>query len=225
MHDEKTEGIVLRSLDYKDSQRIITVFTPLGLLSLIVKGLHARNTQLLTLTTPFCEGEFLFKRGRSELLKLVDGTVLDPHLSLRQRLSSLETASHLNKAILASQLAGKISWDLYQLFRIFLKQIPSFELPAALLASFQLKLLTHEGLLFLSQQCNRCPEKSAQFLSKGESLCQAHSLEEGFSFSPEEWICLIQLQQAREFSALRALDLPLPLLQKISLLFHYRLLN
>ena len=208
IQEEKTEGIVLRSLDYKDNQRIITLFTPQGLLSLIVKGLNSRNTQLTTLTSPFSQGEFLFKRGRSDLLSFLDGSLIDSHLFLREQLSSIETASALSKVILTSQLAGKCSFELYALFCCYLKQIPSFASPSSLLASFQLKLLTHEGLLLLSKHCNRCKAKDAHFLSKGESLCQDHPLEEAFSFSPEEWDYLIQLQEAKQFSVLRRLILP-----------------
>jgi DNA repair protein RecO (recombination protein O) len=225
MHEERTQGIVLRSLEYKDSQRIITAFTPIGLISLVVKGITQRNIQLLTLTGAFCEGEFLFKRGRSDLLSFLDGSVLDCHLFLRERLASLQTAGNLAQVILSSQLDGKSSFDLYQLFRFYLKQIPSFESPACLLSSFQLKLLAHEGLLALSPECNRCTDKRAEFLSKGESLCNAHPLEEGFHFSSDEWTLLMQLQQAKQFSALRTLLLPEHIHQKIDVFFKYRIAN
>jgi DNA repair protein RecO (recombination protein O) len=223
MHSEKTEGIVLRSLDYKDTQRIITVFTPLGLVSLIVKGISKRSLSLLTLSSLFCQGEFVFKRGKGELLHFLDGSVIDAHLALRKRLPSLEGAGQLAQSILSSQLIGKSSYDLYQLFCFYLKQIPFFESPLSLVSSFQLKLLTYEGLLSLSLQCNRCSEKRAQFLSKGESLCEAHPLEEGFSFSSEEWTQLIQLQQVKQFSALSSLVLSAHLHQKIAVFFKYRI--
>lgn len=223
MQEEKTEGIVLRSLEYKDSQRIITAFTPLGLISLIVKGISHRNGQTLTLTSPFCEGEFLFKRNRSDLLAFLDGSIIDSHLTLRQRLSSLKIAGSLAHAILSSQFDGKASVDLYQLFRFYLKNIPAFESPDSLLASFQLKLLAHEGLLSLSSNCNRCKEKKAEFLSRGESLCNAHPFEEHFHFSPDEWIDLIQLQQAKQFSQLRTLLLSSHFYQKIDIFFKYRI--
>jgi DNA repair protein RecO (recombination protein O) len=225
MHEERTQGIVLRSLDYKDSQRIITAFTPIGLISLIVKGLSKRNAQRLQLTGLFSEAEFVFRRGKSDLLSFLDGSLLDGHLRLRERLSSLQTAGHLAQIILSSQLDGKTSADLYQLFRFYLKQIPTFASPECLAASFQLKLLAYEGLLALLPACNRCKEKKAEFLSKGESLCNAHPLEEGFHFSSEEWALLLQLQQAKQFSALRTLPFPAYMHQKIDLFFKYRITN
>lgn len=225
MHEERTQGVVLRSFDYKDSQRIITAFTPIGLISLIVKGISKRNVQRLQLTSLFSEAEFVFKRGKSDLLTFLDGSLLDGHLHLRERLSSLQTAGQLAQVILSSQLDGKSSLDLYQLFRFYLKQIHTFPSPECLAASFQLKLLTYEGLLALAPECNRCKEKRAEFLSKGESLCNAHPLEEEFHFSFEEWALLLQLQQAKQFSALRTLLLPPHMHQKIDLFFKYRITN
>lgn len=223
MHEERTQGIVLRSLDYKDSQRIITAFTPIGLISIIVKGITRRGAPRLQLTSCFSEAEFVFKRGRSDLLSFLDGSMIDGHLSLRERLSSLQTAGHLAQVILSSQLDGKSSADLYQLFRFYLKQIPFFASPECLVSSFQLKLLAYEGLLALTPECNQCREKKAEFLSKGESLCNAHPLEEGFQFSSDEWTLLLQLQQAKQFSALRTLLLPAHMHQKIDLFFKYRI--
>jgi DNA repair protein RecO (recombination protein O) len=225
MDEERTQGIVLRSLDYKDSQRIITAFTPIGLISLVVKGITQRNIQRLNLTSAFCEAELVFRRGRSDLLSFLDGSVLDNHLLLRERLSSLHAAGQLAQVILSSQLDGKSSSDLYQLFRIYLKQIPSFASPTCLVASFQLKLLAYEGLLALSSACNRCHDKKAEFLSKGESLCHAHPLEEGFHFSEQEWSWLLALQESKQFSALRALPLPEYMPQKIDVFFKYRIAN
>ena len=89
MHEEKTEGIVLRSQDYKERHRIITLFTPLGLISLIVKGISRKNSHLLTLTTPFSHGEYIYRQGRSDLFRFHDGAVLDDHFDLRQSLRFL----------------------------------------------------------------------------------------------------------------------------------------
>jgi DNA repair protein RecO len=223
MHaEERTQGIVLRSLDYKDNQRIVTAFTPIGLISLIVKSIAKKNSAL---TTPFCVAEFVLRKGRSDLRFFLDGTVLDSHISLREKLPSLQAAGNLAQVILSSQLQGKSSYDLYALFRCYLKQIPSFESPASLVASFQLKLLGYEGLLALSSSCNRCPSKRAEFLSKGESLCAAHPLEEGFSFSQEEWPLLQQLYHAKQYSALRSLTMPAHMPQKIAIFFKYRIAN
>lgn len=226
MNEERTQAIVLRSQDYKENQRIITAFSfHGGMISLVIKGISRRNTRLLALTSPFSEIEVLFNRGRSELFSFIDGTTIDEHLSLRQKLSSLEAAGSLAQAILSSQLAGKPAVELYCLFRAYLKRIPSFEHPFPLLASFQLKLLKHEGLLALSYGCARCKDKRAHILSKGESLCNLHTLDEGLCFSEPEWQDLLALHEAKHFSDLRSFNLTPALSQKISLYFKQRLIQ
>jgi DNA repair protein RecO (recombination protein O) len=221
--EERTQGIVLRALDYRENQRIITLFTPLGLISLIVKRIQRRSSHLLTLTSLFCEGEFLFKKGRSDLHAFIDGSVMDVHLPLREQLVSLQAAGGLGHALLASQFAGKVSSELYHLFRCYLKQIRTFSTPSTLIASFQLKLLAHDGLISLTPECNRCPNKASRCLAQGESLCADHHVEHSLCFSAEEWNQLLLLHGAKQLSVLRALNLSAPLLQKIDFFFTSRL--
>jgi DNA repair protein RecO (recombination protein O) len=156
MHEEKTEGIVLRSQDFKERHRIITLFTPQGLISLIVKSISRKNTRLLSLTTPFCHGEYHYRRGHSELLRFHDGTILDDHFNLRQSLNSLQTAGALANAVLTSQMPGKPSPALFLLYKSYHKQVPVFSDGGALLSSFYLKLLKYEGLLTITPQCTAC---------------------------------------------------------------------
>jgi DNA repair protein RecO (recombination protein O) len=136
MHEEKTEGIVLRSQDYKEHHRIITLFSPLGLINLIVKGISRKNTRLLMLTTPFSHGEYIYRQGRSDLLNFHDGTVLNDHLILRQSLKSLQTAGTLANAILTSQMNGKPAPVLFTLYKSYHRQACRFDDPMPLLGSF-----------------------------------------------------------------------------------------
>jgi DNA repair protein RecO (recombination protein O) len=223
MHEEKTEGIVLRSQDYQEHHRIITLFSPQGLISLIVKGISRKNARLLTLTTPFSHGEYIYRQGQSELFRFYDGTIFDDHLNLRQHLQSLQAAGALANAILASQMIGKPAPMLYALYKSFHKQICTFDNPEPLLASFYLKLLKHEGLFFLSLHCASCGENIAQTLNNGESLCSRHAGQGATSFSSSEWELLLSLESVQQFSTLRSYRLPLSLLKKIQDFFHFRI--
>jgi DNA repair protein RecO (recombination protein O) len=225
MDTEHIEGIVLRSQDYKEAHRIITLFTPEGLLSLIVRGISRKNTRLLSLTTPFCHGEYHFRRGRSELFSFRDGTVLDDHFDLRGSLASLQTAGALASAILSSQLAGKPAPALFLLYKAYHKQAALFKNPGALLASFYLKLLKHEGLISLSSQCAQCESLQPLLLHEGESLCSHHQALGGFHFSSLEWDFLLALDSASQFSALSNLLIPPTLPTKIHTLFLSQIAN
>jgi len=219
MQEEKTEGVVLRSQDYKERHRIITLFSPLGLISMIVKSISRKNARLLSLTTPFSHGEYIYYQGRSDLLNYCDGTLLDDHLYLRQNLKLLQAAGTLANAILSSQMAGKPAPALFALYKSYHKQIRHFEEPAPLLASFILKLLKHEGLLSISSHCASCDTTSACFLSHGESFCSQHAEQGAIAFSPSEWEILLALENAQQFSSLRVLQFSPLFVQKIQALF------
>ena len=83
MKTDTCEALVLRSMEYKERQRIITLFTPQGLMSVIIKGISLKKPHLLSLTSPLCLGEFHFSQGKSDLFYFRDGTVIDEHLHLR----------------------------------------------------------------------------------------------------------------------------------------------
>lgn len=214
MHTEKTEGIVLRSQDYQERHRIITLFTPAGLLSLIVKSISRKNARLLALTSVFSHAEYLLRPSSNSLHTFADGTLIDEHLPLRQKLSSIQAAATLTQTILSTQLPEKPAPALFLLYKTYLKQIPIFEDPSPLLSSFLLKLLSHEGLLSLTPQCSHCPDSPATQIDQGESLCAKHSAPH--TFTAEEWNQLLELHYARQFSDLRTLILPLGLSEKIS---------
>jgi DNA repair protein RecO (recombination protein O) len=144
MKEEKTEGIVLRSFPYRENERILTVFTQdSGLISLIVKRL---SSSLLSLASPFCRSEFIYRKGKTDLFRFLDGTPIDYHLFLRDKLSHLDSASALAQGILSSQMPLKPAPALYALLLSYLKHLPQFAQPAPLLSSFYLKTLLHEGL-------------------------------------------------------------------------------
>lgn len=223
MQEEKTEGIVLRSQDYKERHRIITLFSPQGLISLIVKGISQKNARLLALTTPFSYGEYIYRQGNSELFRFQDGTLLNDYFTFRQHLKFLDAAGTLANAVLSSQMAGKPAPALFALYKSYHSQVASFDDPMPLTASFFLKLLKYEGLLSISAHCSSCGA-GAQCLSNGESLCSQHADKDAIAFSFQEWEILLSLDSAQQFSALRSFSIPSHLPQKIQTLFLSRLI-
>ena len=221
--EDRCEGITLRSLEYKERERIITVFTAKGLISLIVKRMSNKKPHLLSLTSPFCQGEFLYKKKRSDLFSFLDGTVLDAHLNLRTEWRHLQAAGQLCQLLLKSQLPGKPSPAIYTLFSTYLKKVSEFEDPAALVASFQLKLLKAEGLIAFSGQCSQCHSESARYLQRGETSCARHAAPDALFLSEDEWTLFQNLLQVRRFENLKNVQ-PTPLFsEKLNCLFQERI--
>lgn len=219
MEYEKTEGIVLRSLPYQDKNRIVTVFTNCyGILQFIIKGISAKRTDKLALSSPLCQGEYLFYRGKSSLMHFVDGSVLSEHLQLRTKMQHIQAAANLVQIILTSQLPDKPAPKVYQFFYKCLRAIPYFEDTAVLTNSFCIKLLKQEGLLALQPFCSQC-EKEAMALHHGESFCSFHAPKFSYKFSQEQWDILLTLAYATTFSQLQNLVSSEYLNEKINQIF------
>lgn len=147
MQQDHSKAIVLRSFPFKENQKIVTVFSEhFGILSILVKGISSKKSSIHSLCELFCEGEFVFSKGRSNLNQLMDGSLLNLHLPLRDKLSYLKTAASMTNVLLKSQCPETPAPHLYALLSAFLKQIPMFSIQETLLGCFYLKLLKHEGI-------------------------------------------------------------------------------
>ncbi|MBX9923348.1 MAG: DNA repair protein RecO [Rhabdochlamydiaceae bacterium] len=164
MQLHSSKAIVLRSAYLKEQQKILTLFSEqFGVISLVIQK---RAKQAHCLSEPFCEGEFFFWPGSSDLKKYHDGSILDLHLGLRNQLGYLKTASAMAKAISTSQMPEKASLPIYALFSSFLKQIPRFPLQETLLTCFYLKILRYEGLYHKDCEFSDISKQNKELLDK-----------------------------------------------------------
>ncbi|MBS0614933.1 MAG: DNA repair protein RecO [Verrucomicrobia bacterium] len=142
--EERVQAIVLKTLDYRDHQRIVTLMTEqMGLLSFLIRGLKKENR--FALTTPFSHGEYVLKKGKGELLSFRDGTLFSDHETLRTNYQFLKTAGDMASLLLKTQLPGKPAPKLFALFLAYLGKVAHFEDTRSLPLSFMLKLMTHDG--------------------------------------------------------------------------------
>ncbi|QVL58110.1 MAG: DNA repair protein RecO [Simkaniaceae bacterium] len=220
MNDEKTEGIVLKAVPFKENDRILSLFTPdQGVMSLYVRGLSRKNPSLVNLATPLCRAEFLFRKGRSDLHRFIDGSIIDLHLPMRRSYRHLEYAGKMLQAILKSQMPGKGAEGLYYLLSSYLKKLPDSPLPETLWTSFELKLLKYEGLLAIHDTCLSCGKEKASHISEGESRCEKCCHPMSLPFSDLDWKTLLVLSHARTFAPFINLELSPSFIQAIESIF------
>jgi len=204
MHERSVEGIVLKSQPFKDSGRILRVFTAeKGMITLFIKDLSKRHLLMTNLTSPLCRAKFILQKRRSELYHLIDGTIVDLHMQLRRSYTCLQFAGKMLHAITSSQMPGKPTPLLYALLTKYLKQLAHFHDPMPLWSSFQLKILQHEGVLSLDAHCLCCHKERASCISQGESRCMQCNRESTLYFSSQEWKLLLQFLRAKKFEELK----------------------
>ncbi len=62
----KVQGVVLKSMDLNDNDKIITLYTDkLGKVKAVAHGAKKQSSKLMASTQPFCFGEFLLYKGKS----------------------------------------------------------------------------------------------------------------------------------------------------------------
>jgi DNA repair protein RecO (recombination protein O) len=218
MELEKKEGVVVKSLNYQEHQRIITLFTEEGLISLICK-IYPKNPHSLLLTTPLCRGEFLYKKTSSELQLLKEGTVLSSHHRYNLSYAHLKTAFSFLHTLTSSQLPHKPAPLLYKLLTLYLDKLSSISSPQTLSSSFMLKTLRHEGFLSLEGICSCCEQQQAQAFFQKEFYCKQCKPLHSICFEDHEWNQFQTLLFSKDFSMLDSLVCEDSLHEKITSLF------
>lgn len=207
----KIEGLILKTLDFQDYDKIIQVFTEnQGILSLIVKGANRPKQKKINQVLPLIQAEFIYKEGRSDVKSCVELSVLNYRLQLRDSLPLMEASFDMINAILKTQLQGMQAPALYQLLKSYLDKLSSMQDPITLSTSFRLKTLRHEGQLDSTLTCATCKSSiELATLFQGETFCEKHAPEMGFGirFDREETLILQILNHCRSFHQISNIQL------------------
>lgn len=201
MEIKKCEGIVLHKIKYGEYDQILTVFTrEEGLIKLICKGASSRKKNGADL---LMRAEFFYLPRQSSLMTCRELTQINANLQLRKSLACLEGACAMAKAILASQCEQKPAPQLYELFICYLERLPLAPQPEALVASFLLKILRHEGLFGLTPHCSVCLQDLIEHhIFNGESYCRQDRPPQAITLSPFEAETLFVLAFSRSFACI-----------------------
>lgn len=217
-----TPGFVLSVTPYKVRDQIATLFTyAYGKVNIISK----RRSKYLPVLSPLMEAEFLLEERKGELKNCLEHSHHNLHPELRTSLPLLETGVFFLDLIKKSQFPEKPAPLLYTLLKSYLQHLPQAENLPLFKASFQLKLLKHEGTLPLANQCIACKNPlSAGYLTLEGSFCPEHAFGRGQAFSSEEFSLLHTLAHERQLKRLLALpssEENNPITNKINLLFNF----
>lgn len=174
---KSTQGIILRVISFRENDQILSLFTPdEGLIKVIYKRNQSRRWGGQGHCMPLTQVELVYREKKGEIFQCYEITYLPALLSLRKELLFLNVACDLLQAILSSQLIGKAAPQLYALLSFYLKKIPIITNPWVLAASFRLKILKHDGLIFFPLTCCECSQllHGEAFTRGGEKWCVVH---------------------------------------------------
>lgn len=227
----RTEGILLRSTPYQEYDIILELLTAEnGRMNLIRKAPKRRQERSAPLPL-FCVVEAVYTPGKAGaagpgLARCSELTPLRWHMGLRQQFSRIAAAAAFVKAIRAALLPGVSAPKIYALLLSYLAALAAGSPPNALVASFQLKLLRHEGLWRdIGTKCCRCGALIVAVCAvRGcETFCPCHAPSHAIPFTQQDAFLLNALAAIQSFSALANCDLSADCAAKAESLFVHAL--
>jgi len=176
-----TEAVLLRSVDYRDADRILTFFTyERGRLSAIARGARRSRRRFGGALEPFCVVRLSFSRGRGDLATLKEATVV------RSFPGVLRSLAGMREGGAALDLVRRITRDEDAEPRLFDAVVQLFEAlgdrsrePADVSLAFGIRALSLVGLAPELEVCAlsgaRCPPGQSAFFdpARGAIVRQA----------------------------------------------------
>jgi DNA repair protein RecO (recombination protein O) len=175
----KTEGIVLRSMDLGEADRVLTVLTPrLGKLRVIAKGVRRPRSRIGGALEPFTDVQLVLAVGRTFDV-VTSSSLEDPHLGLRNDLLSTAAAWYVIE--LADRFCEGAA-DSHDAFRLLAQALSALDAPPdevtreVVTRWFELHLLDAMGFRPELTRCLECgaeiePEGNAYSPAGGGALC------------------------------------------------------
>lgn len=154
----RTDAIVLRLLDYGESDRIVTFYTAgFGKLRGIAKGARRSRKRFANALEPFCCSQILFSLQGHHNLALIEGSDVTCHFpAIRADLEKTLSASYLIDLTDRFTVEEKKNEALYSLLHAFLNMIESGPATEAMLRFFEIRILKLSGYDPVLDRCLIC---------------------------------------------------------------------
>lgn len=169
----KTEGIVLRTRNLSESDKIVTVYTKTkGKVVAVARGARRIRNRLLGPTQVFTHGRYLFFEGKS-LDTLAQGEIVTSFQDLRDDLDKMAAAMYVCELVDVFNEPGEPNPRIYALIHNTLKMFSQDQTVFAMRV-FELKiaqLLGYEPQLNQCISCGNSLDDKIYFSREGGAVC------------------------------------------------------
>ncbi|KAB8128736.1 DNA repair protein RecO [Gracilibacillus oryzae] len=172
---EKVEGIILKTQDYGETHKIVTLLTPtMGKFGAIARGAKKTKSRMAAITQPFIHGSFLVQPG-SGLATIQQGEVIHSFRKIREDIFLTAYTSFL--AELTDKVLDPKQYDPLH-YKQLLQTLEWFEQdkdPEILTMIYEWKMYQAAGFAPIVDNCVNCgrKEKLSHFsIQEGGILCQ-----------------------------------------------------
>ncbi|MUT66682.1 DNA repair protein RecO [Paenibacillus sp. NEAU-GSW1] len=170
----RVEGIVIRSMDYGEGNKIVTLLTNTnGKAGVLIRGAKKVKSRHASLAQPFTYGEFVFFKG-SGLGTLNHGEILQSHHRLREQLDLAAYASYAAELTDKSLQEDESGAFLFEQFKAFLQGLEEGKDAQIISHLYEMRILEASGYAPELDYCVNCgSEQGPMRLSplSGGALC------------------------------------------------------
>ena len=156
---KKIEGIIVSEVDYKESSKIINVFSPTeGVIGILARGTKKIKSNLSGVTSKLTYGYFHVNYKENGLSTLIEVDILDGFKNIRRNIDMISYAGYLLE--LASMVYKHDSnIEIYNLLIASLKKIDEGYDYQIITNILELKLLEYLGIKPIIDSCVNCGTK------------------------------------------------------------------
>ncbi|WP_413308704.1 DNA repair protein RecO [Bacillus sp. 1P10SD] len=171
---QKCEGIVIRTTDYGETNKIITLFTrEWGKVGVMARGAKKPNSRLSSVTQLFTHGYFLVQRG-SGLGSLQQGEIATSLRSIGEDIFLTAYASYIVELTDKCTEEKKPNPFHFELLLQTLNYMNEGYEPDILMNIYEMKMLNVMGLYPVLNQCSVCGSTDGHFsfsIREGGFIC------------------------------------------------------
>lgn len=182
---QKIEGIVLRTIDYGESNRIVTFYTrEFGKISAMARGAKKPKSRLASISQPFTYGYFLLQGG-SGLGTLQQGEIVSSMREIREDIFLTAYASFVMELTDKATEEKQPNPFLFELMYQTLHYMNEGVDPEVLALIFEVKMLPVLGLYPVIDTCVICHETRPFYafsVREGGFLCEQHADHDPYRF-------------------------------------------
>ena len=174
MTSVEVKGLVIRTTDIKEADRIITIFTEeLGVVSALAKSARSLKSRKMSSTMQFCYGSFVLVK-RDEYYWIKECSLIESFFGVRNSVEGLALASYiaevLNDVTVAEAERDLLRLSLNSLYAISENKYSLEKIKAA----FEIRAASILGFMPDVISCRQCGEKQGDFffdIMGGSLIC------------------------------------------------------
>lgn len=170
---KKIEGIIVSEVDYKESSKIINLYTKeYGIIGVLARGAKRLKSSLSGVTSKLTYGYFYLNYKENGLSILTEVDVIESFKNIKKDLLKISYASFLTELV-TQVYKHENSNNIYGIYLNGLKKIEDNMDPMVIVNIIELKLLDNLGIKPVIDSCVSCGSTDIVTISsyKGGLLC------------------------------------------------------